>query len=260
MVQTGMAWVCAKPATCSDAACDQRPPPRIKIGARRPEQPPELRHFGRPGRGLNRHIRERILDRDPLGQHVLGQAYDHRAGPSIAGGVKGARDDFRHTRGLVDLGRPFGHRAKYGPIVELLKGLAFARVARNLADEYNHRRRILARDVNAGRSVGRPRPASDETNAWMAGRLANGFGHNRRPALLPAYRDGKIAVAKRVEHREVAFARHAEHVTHAVDSQLVDQNLSGRAVIGLAAHQLIPVIKRSRFAARYDFDCRAVRR
>ena len=33
-MQTGSAYFCAKRATPSEAACDQRLPPRIKIGAR----------------------------------------------------------------------------------------------------------------------------------------------------------------------------------------------------------------------------------
>ncbi len=42
---------------------------------------------------------------------------------------------------------------------------------------------------------------------------------------------------ERVEHREIALARHAKDVAHAVNAQLVDQNLGGAAQIVLGAHR-----------------------
>jgi len=44
-------------------------------------------------------------------------------------------------------------------IVELLERLALAHLARDLADEQNHWRRILARDVQAPHRIGGARPA-----------------------------------------------------------------------------------------------------
>ena len=135
--------------------------------------------------------------------------------------------------GIVDLGRPFGHRAEHGAIVEFLKRLALAHVACDLADEHDDRRRILARDVNAGRSIGGAWPARDEADAGPAGRLADRLRHHRGAALLPAHGDGDVAVVEGVEHGEIALARHAEYVAHAVDAQLIDQNLGGGARIVL---------------------------
>ncbi len=54
--------------------------------------------------------------------------------------------------------------------------------------------------------------------------------------LLPAHRDGNIAVMERIQHREIALAGHAENMLHAVDAQLVDQNFGGTAQIVLGAH------------------------
>ncbi len=39
-----------------------------------------------------------------------------------------------------------------------------------------------------------------------------------------------------VEHRQIALTRHAKDVLHAMDAQLIDQNLGGRAHIVLGAH------------------------
>ena len=49
-----------------------------------------------------------------------------------------------------------------------------------------------------------------------------------------------VAVVEGVERGEVALARHAEDVAHAVNAQLVDQNLGGGPRIVLTAHQSLP--------------------
>ncbi len=59
-----------------------------------------------------------------------------------------AREISSGTRaGIVDLGHPFGDRAEDGTIVEFLKRLALAILARDLADEQDQRGGILLRDV-----------------------------------------------------------------------------------------------------------------
>ena len=96
--------------------------------------------------------------------------------------------------------------------------------------------RILARDMDARRGIGGARPAGDEADAGLAGHLADRFGHHAGATLLAADGDGEIGVVERIEHRQIALARHAEDVAHAVDVQLVDQNLGGGAHIVLGAH------------------------
>ena len=120
-------------------------------------------------------------------------------------------------------------RAEHRAIVELLERLALAHVARDLADEQDHRRGVLPRDMHAGRRIGGARPAGDEADAGPAGRLADGFRHDRRAALLPADGDGDVAVVAGVERGDIALARHAEHVTHAMNDELIDQNFGGRS-------------------------------
>ena len=83
-------------------------------------------------------------------------------------------------------------------------------------------------------------PGPRVTNA-MPGRpvsLPCGLRHHHGAALLAAHRHGDVAVVEGIERRQIAFARHAEHVAHAVDQELVDQHLAARAHIVLAAHRL----------------------
>ncbi len=207
--------------------------------ARGAEQLRELRHFGRPRRGFDQRERRCIGHRDTLDQHVLGNADHDRSRPAVDRGVERARNDLRHPRRIVDFRRPFGHRAEHGAVVEFLERLALAHVARDLADEHDQRRRILMRDVDAMRRIGRARAAGDETHAGPACHFADRLGHHAGAALLPANGDGEIAVMESVEHRQVALARHAEHVTHAVNLQLIDQDLGGGPHVVLDAHRVL---------------------
>jgi hypothetical protein len=42
---------------------------------------------------------------------------------------------------------------------------------------------------------------------------------------------------ERIQHREIALARDAKDVAHAMDAQLVNQNFGGSAQIVLTAHR-----------------------
>ena len=95
---------------------------------------------------------------------------------------------------------------------------------------------FLLRDVDARRRIGGAGTAGDETDAGPAGRLADGFRHHRRAALVAAHGDFDVAVVKRIEHGEIALAGHAEGVADTVDDQLVDQHLGGGAQIVLGFH------------------------
>ena len=220
----------------------------------RPQHLLQLRHVGEAGPGLDHVGGKRVADRDALHQHVFGQRDHHRAGPSVHRDVKRARDDFGDARRVVDLGRPFHHGAEHGAVVELLERLALAHLARDLTDEHDHRRGILLGDVQAGRAVGRAGAAGHERDARAAGQLAGGLGHHHRPALLAADGHGDVAVMEGVERRQIALARHAEDVAHAVDQQLVDQHLAAAAQIVLAAHSLPPV----NAAGHYGISARGV--
>ena len=75
------------------------------------------------------------------------------------------------------------------------------------------------------RRVGGAGPAGDKADTGLSGHLADRLRHHAGSALLAADGDGQIAVMKRIEHRKIALTRYAERMLHAVNKQLIDQNL-----------------------------------
>ena len=59
------------------------------------------------------------------------------------------------------------------------------------------------------------------------------FGRHRRAALVAADGELDVAVVEGVERGEIAFPRHAKGVAHAVDDQLIHQDLAAAAHIPL---------------------------
>ncbi len=173
-------------------------------------------------------------------EHVLGQRENDGTRPSARGDVEGAAHELGHARGIVDFVDPFRDRAEDGAVVELLERLATLRRARHLADEEDERRRILARDVQAGAGVAGAGAARDEAHARPPGELAVSLGHDGGAAFLAAgdEADG-VGVVHRIERREIAFAGHAEHRVGAVDLELVDQDFGAGAAF-LLAHVRLP--------------------
>ena len=142
------------------------------------------------------------------------------------------------ARRVVDLGHPLGDVAEHLAVVDLLERLAAAHRARDLADQQDHRRRVLARDVDAVAGVGGAGAARHHRDAGAPGELAVGLGHHRGAAFLAAGDVADLAVVQRVEQREVALAGHAERELGAVDPQLVDQDLAAGAKIALLGHRV----------------------
>ena len=101
-------------------------------------------------------------------QDVLGQGDDDRAHPALLGRGEGAFDDLDGALGALELGRPFGQAAEDLAVVDLLEGAAAAVGQGDLADEQDHRRRVLMRRVHADGGVGRARSARDHADAGLA--------------------------------------------------------------------------------------------
>ena len=141
----------------------------------------------------------------------------------------------------MHLADPLGQAERAGaehlPVVDLLEGLAVALVARDLADEQDHRRRVLERGVHADRGVGRARAARHEADARPAGELALRLGHEGRAALLPAgdEADALAVLVEAVEHGEEALAGHAEDGVDALRDQRFDEGVAGEAC-GVMGH------------------------
>src|SRR5262249_56307974 len=77
----------------------------------------------------------------------------------------------------------------------------------------------------------------EKTAPGPPGPLADPFRHDGGTGLLAAHGDSQIAVMESIEHREIALARHAKDVTHAMNAQLIDQDFGGTAQIVLTAHR-----------------------
>src|SRR5262245_66523178 len=75
-----------------------------------------------------------------------------------------------------------------------------------------------------------------EAHPVAASELADRFRHDCGAAFLPARGHGDVAIIEGIERRQIALARHAEHVAHAVRDQLVDQNLAAAARDVLGTH------------------------
>ena len=228
-------------APSAAAGDDQRP-----LGGR--DEPDDRLDLGGGRRRLRHPDRRPGAAGGRAGQHVLGQRDDHRPLPAGHRRGEGAGDDLGDAVGVVDLGRPLGQRAEGGAVVDLLEGLAAAHRPGDLADEEDHRRRVLLRGVHADRGVGRARAAGDEGDAGGAGQLAPGRGHEAGAALLPVRHqpDAVGHVVQRVEHREIALAGHAEDRRRALRQQAVHQEPGpGRA------HRRPPGARRSHFPRRW---------
>ena len=87
---------------------------------------------------------------------------------------------------ILDAGRPFRDRAEEGGEVDLLEALALTVAASDIADEEDHRGRVLEGDVDAGAGVGRTRTSGHEGDAGPPGHLTVGIRHVGDAALLPA--------------------------------------------------------------------------
>ncbi len=162
-----------------------------------------------------------------LGEHVLGQREHHRPGPSRHRQVKGAAHVLVHAVGALDLRDPLRHRPEHPAIVHLLEALAVGELPGNLADEQDHRRRILLGGVHADRGVGRSGTARDETDPGAPGDLGPRLGHVSSAAVLARndQADRFARVVEGIEHREIALAGNAERGVDAVDFQRIDENL-----------------------------------
>jgi len=167
---------------------------------------------------------------DLVAQHVFGQREHHRAGAAGGREAVGAGDIFRDSPRVLDSRSPFGDWRKEGGEIDLLEALAVAVAARDVADEEDHRGRILEGDVDAGAGVGCARAAGDEGNAGQAGHLPVGVRHVSDPALLSA--DDRLdlgRVMKRVEHGEETLARYSEDTVAALYLELVNEDSAATA-------------------------------
>ena len=188
-------------------------------------------------RGLHRAERSRVGCRGLLGQHVLRQREDHGSRAAGRCDVEGTEHVLGDPISGVDLRHPLGDRREHLPELHFLERLAAAHVALHLADEQDHRRRILIGRVYADARMRPTGAARDEADSGSSRQLAIRFCHvGGGPFVL---RDDDLdlrRVVKRVQHVEIAFAGYAEKTIDAVDAQRVNEDPPSRAGSGTIGH------------------------
>ena len=191
------------------------PPARIDRSPGRGEQLDDRADLVRRrpgGRGSRRVGR---LELDDLVEEVLRQRQQHRTGPAGQRLADGLGHDRRDVLGAARLGRPLGQPAERRDLVDLLERLAAEEVALDLADEREHRARVLPRRVDPDGEIGGADRARREARGRPTGQLPVGLGHERGAALVPRRDDPDPGVAERVEQAEERLARNGERVAHA---------------------------------------------
>ena len=225
---TGRSFASANRAMSWQAASLHPPPPTSIIG--RCGRGEETAHFGEVGRtGMSAHrvVGAGDLGGAPVTQHVLGERQYDRAGPAGGRHLERLVDELGDAFGHVDLRHPLCERGEHASEIDLLKGFAVDLVARHLADQDDHRRRILKRRVDADRGVARARPARHQQHPRLAGELAVGLGHERGTAFLAARHEADFGrVVEPVEHFEIAFPGDAKRHVDPMGAQCGNHELA----------------------------------
>src|SRR5690606_1177991 len=157
-------------------------------------------------------------------QHIFGQGEDDRAGPTRNRCRISARDEFGNASRVVDPRSPFCDRAKEGRKVDFLEAFAAAHAAIYVADEYDHRLRILECDVNADAGIGGTGTAGDEYDAGTPRHRSIGTRHERSAAFLAAGHGlDRLMIVQGIEHGEKTLAGYGEHAVAALFDKAVDE-------------------------------------
>ena len=124
-----------------------------------------------------------------------------------------------HT--LNPLGHAFGGRAKKVGVIHFLERFAIPCIAGYITDKQHHGRGVLKSCMHANGSVGRPRSTGHKTNTRSTAEFALRFCHKSGTSLLPT-RDKLNLIPvqmETVQHRQVAFTRHAKRVSNALGKE-----------------------------------------
>ena len=181
-----------------------------------------------------RHVGHRRLAEE----RVLGKREHDRSRPAGHRRMKGVAHVLGNALDAIDLPHPLRHRAVHAPVVDLLERLALRELVWHLADEHHHRRRVLQTGMHADRAVGRAGTARHEEHARLAGQLAVRLRHVRGAAFLPADDEPELfaQVVQPVEHRQIAFAGHAEGHAHTLCGKRVGENAAAVAGLEIGFH------------------------
>ena len=137
----------------------------------------------------------------------------------------------RYAIGAIDLCHPLRHLPEHAAIVDFLEGFALDHIAADLADEQNHRRRILKGGVHADRRIAGPRPAGDKADARLAGHLAVRVCHVGGTAFVTTHNQlhGVAPQIQAVQCRKKTFAGHAKDRIDAMADERVNEDVTAYA-------------------------------
>ena len=159
--------------------------------------------------------------RHRLVEQVLGQRQDDRTGPSAERLAACLGHRLGHLVGRAGLRGPLGKAAERGDLVDLLERLETLDVPADLADEHEHRRRILASRVDPDAEVRATRRTRRQARGGPSGELSVRLCHERRRTLVAGRDDADPGALECVEEPEERLARDGEGVADAGCAQLV---------------------------------------
>ena len=175
-----------------------------------------VRRFGGRG-GIVRHHGARHRQAAFLAQHVLRQGQHGGAGHAGQHRRPGAGEQFGNLIGVGRLPDEFRHAVEHAGIVDLLERPG-AQVPRfHLADDQQHRHRVLLRRVHRDRGVAGAGAAADQGDTGAAGEACVRHRHEAGPALLPGGHQIDAGMGmQRIHDGDIAFAGNVEAAVDAI--------------------------------------------
>ena len=211
------------------------------------EDRPDVVRLG-PWRRRTRRVELGSLRQD-LVEEILGERQQDGSRPPDERRPDGVADCRRDVGGRAWLRRVHREAAERALLVGLLERLAADEVAFDLADEREHRCRVLARRVDADREVRRADGPRADARRRSAGQLAVGLGHERGGALVASRDDADARLVEPLEQAEEALAGHGEGVPDADRSEGVrDEAADGPSRGGVAGAAVRRAPERARWA------------
>ena len=141
-------------------------------------------------------------------RNVLRHNQHHRARPSRCREFERTGRLLRHFGRRLGLQHGLGNAGEHAVIVDFLKRFPALGGRRHIADDQQHRHRVLSGDMQPDGRIGRAGPTADQTDRRLAGNPAIGRA-GESDARLMAGRDQADAVRpalERGEDRKIAFS------------------------------------------------------
>ena len=164
-----------------------------------------------------------------FGQQVFAQRDDHRTRSTGHGQTRPAQGQLAESIGSRRLDRPLGNRPEGVRQLGFLEGFAVPVGRRNLAEQREHRARILMRGMNPDGEVAAADHARTHAHGGTPSEFAERLGHEGGAALVSGgdHTDAGCVI-ERIEQAEKALAGDAKGVTDARGQEGLDHGLAAR--------------------------------